>query len=930
MERRIQSSPTKETSSHSPATAHPPNRASLQSRRKDSITQRETFTMIMSTLNQNSPALSITVPPANRAAPMATKPKPLETRGASPKQPQKTVTFVAEDANGEDHKSDASSICQSPSWEGYGQRKKEKKAEEKQRRKDKEQAEKDAKEAKRKAASRLTKKPPSASRTNMIMTGRTTSTPEPPETTTRSRSASTQGEPIPSRRRRSSSVTSQIRAALSGVLGGKEEKEVKDPNAPDFVGGLKLEKEREAAIREAARAKARIISRQSQESVQRPQHPLEPRKAHSFSPTLTSTDSLPSPLPRQMSEGAISGTALPRQKAAPPISMRASSRSETLISPTAPPIPVLGAIEKWRTQTPKGEGGAEEHISRPANREGEEAARGRQGGSYVQHHRKLSHDRAISGFNDETKASAKKYPPQAHRQHHGRAYSITTDSSSPTSPSFGTHQDSTAASRSSSSDRGRFIENLGSFGQPYTPPALDLHPPQGVLHKPPHERSSSRESRGFRGAMQAAFQKVRSSSRPPAAASTFFDRHSRDLSGAPEPAAASRPPSSSSHLDMVSKAGQAPTEKMAPVIKVQDSARPSSSSSSNYDDSLRSPSFMNTPDSSRPQSDRGLPPVVGEVGKGKAETLLITNDERVFRLSHSAQVTCGTPAGPSPITPRSAFGPGRPDSRNSFTRDVLNPPHQDVVDVRIQTEHDTDSFKSCVTPVEGPGSTSSLVPLPLEISPVSSPKGDGRPREGVSAQGGQKAKVSDDDDPLLRAPSLSKSRSSPNVTTDAPCSLDTNQPPLVPPLRSPARSKHPVYQSSVSLPDALDPSAMHPSAAQRSPNPASYLQEARKAAPATTLQRHPRAPRITGGRQEGGVDPLAKMFVECCHCKFFHDMPSRVYECMAHPEAMVEDPKLGVSGAISTVVNCPWCKHGMSTQCCAGYAAVVYLKERLH
>ncbi|CAK7209622.1 hypothetical protein SBRCBS47491_000505 [Sporothrix bragantina] len=76
--------------------------------------------------------------------------------------------------------------------------------------------------------------------------------------------------------------------------------------------------------------------------------------------------------------------------------------------------------------------------------------------------------------------------------------------------------------------------------------------------------------------------------------------------------------------------------------------------------------------------------------------------------------------------------------------------------------------------------------------------------------------------------------------------------------------------------------------------------------------------------------PLAKMLVECCNCKFFHDMPSRVYECMAQPDAVVTDRDLGVSGAITTMVKCPWCSHNMSTQCCAGYAAVVYLKERMH
>ena len=81
---------------------------------------------------------------------------------------------------------------------------------------------------------------------------------------------------------------------------------------------------------------------------------------------------------------------------------------------------------------------------------------------------------------------------------------------------------------------------------------------------------------------------------------------------------------------------------------------------------------------------------------------------------------------------------------------------------------------------------------------------------------------------------------------------------------------------------------------------------------------------------EARLAPIAKMFVECCSCKFYHDMPSKLYECMAKPDAVVEDKLLGISGAITTMVKCPWCHHNMSRNCCAGYAAVVYLKEKLH
>jgi hypothetical protein len=75
---------------------------------------------------------------------------------------------------------------------------------------------------------------------------------------------------------------------------------------------------------------------------------------------------------------------------------------------------------------------------------------------------------------------------------------------------------------------------------------------------------------------------------------------------------------------------------------------------------------------------------------------------------------------------------------------------------------------------------------------------------------------------------------------------------------------------------------------------------------------------------------LAKMFVICCHCRYFHDMPSKIYECMTKPDNVVTDRDLGVSGVISMAVKCPWCGHGMSTRCCEGWAAAVVLRERLH
>ncbi|KAL6892578.1 hypothetical protein HDV57DRAFT_523430 [Trichoderma longibrachiatum] len=141
------------------------------------------------------------------------------------------------------------------------------------------------------------------------------------------------------------------------------------------------------------------------------------------------------------------------------------------------------------------------------------------------------------------------------------------------------------------------------------------------------------------------------------------------------------------------------------------------------------------------------------------------------------------------------------------------------------------------------------------------------------------------------------------------------------------------------------------------PWPASYLEEARKAAPlapppqvlgsprlmpkgtppasirsqpSPTTDLTPTKPRHTAGSPVGG-EPIAKMFVECCGCKYYHDMPSNIYEAMANPEAVIRPRGIvGFAGALSMTVKCPWCSHEMSTKCCAGYAAMVYVKERLH
>ncbi|KAL8960482.1 MAG: hypothetical protein Q9193_002822 [Seirophora villosa] len=93
--------------------------------------------------------------------------------------------------------------------------------------------------------------------------------------------------------------------------------------------------------------------------------------------------------------------------------------------------------------------------------------------------------------------------------------------------------------------------------------------------------------------------------------------------------------------------------------------------------------------------------------------------------------------------------------------------------------------------------------------------------------------------------------------------------------------------------------------------------------------------------------PIAKLFVICCKCKYWHDLPSHLYEAMCLPKNLTRDPEGNGEGpkevsvtegkkkkvkeaTLETMVKCPWCEHFMTTRCCAGWTTVLYLQERHH
>lgn len=100
---------------------------------------------------------------------------------------------------------------------------------------------------------------------------------------------------------------------------------------------------------------------------------------------------------------------------------------------------------------------------------------------------------------------------------------------------------------------------------------------------------------------------------------------------------------------------------------------------------------------------------------------------------------------------------------------------------------------------------------------------------------------------------------------------------------------------------------------------------------------------------------LTKIFVICCSCKSWHDLPSEVYARMVIPDTLLEQkrsetpPAAGVNGssrdrrrhsmvspsqapalALDNTVKCSWCYHRMSKTCCESWTTLVHLLEKHH
>ena len=238
-----------------------------------------------------------------------------------------------------------------------------------------------------------------------------------------------------------------------------------------------------------------------------------------------------------------------------------------------------------------------------------------------------------------------------------------------------------------------------------------------------------------------------------------------------------------------------------------------------------------------------------------------------------------------------------------------------------------------------------------------------------------------DGDGLIRQTSLKRPRSDPllQVFTNStkPPSLDflpelKHQPLIKPKRTSPVRVSFagPPPTEPISPPSPSQfPVPLSAIQSNKPPFSPSHPRRPSSNRPSSTGASTPDDPFLTANAMT--PKPLAKMFVICCKCKYWHDLPSKLYEAMALPrkiekgdriaqsvgavtggeesrkigkgvagkgkdkgKEVVGSPKgkgeVGVEGKVFTTVKCPWCEHGMSTACCAGWTAVVYLHERHH
>lgn len=853
------------------------------------------------------------------------------------------VAYATEDGN----ESEGSSICHSPTWDDYGKKKKKK--------------DKKEQDTKRKRLTKLTKDPPPVS-----MENRAALNP----------------------RAMTDSVLSvqQLRQRLEGIDSSQQPNGVSTdaslpvpvvettPRNPAFIGGVRLEREREAVTKQIMHSRGTSVERPTSEMMLR-------------SPDL---------------ESRLNTSIEKKRETAPPVSYPPTSSKTPFSRPTPRTRHRSGSfglgIKGLFSSKDKDSKDRDDSRSSISSLDAQE--RGRQmSGSSVTHSRNQSIASNDDYAEEEPRRGAISMPPESWKNKYTKPRTASLMGIPPDSAgegSFSPHQSPRVNE-----------DNFDFLDHPFSPHAIaPLSPPTSlsasvkVKMSPalnpksapspvvPSPVVSSRKT--FRETLRAGFRSSSATREPkPAARKRSGSGMLHVLVGAemeaPSPRRESFPLQSprmaSKHIPAWSaqdtRRSSEPTHGQAGSGNSKDS-RTSSASSHPGSGSLP-PSPMTTPEGSRPQSKkdnqaflleqaRRAPPLSYEnvIAMRGSPTLPPRSSYLPPKKVESPRMSAEQPSG----TPKDVVSRQHGWSGSNFKEDL--PPSggfltdESWITSKKPVDPDQMSFTSALTSLDVKRSftdldsslktpNSDVTPLSLEDASKATAKKMGT--QASPSYLGFQFDLSNSNSPTNSSPGLTQPAASPRAHGRLP-SNETSQ------RSTPAWTGSPNPQ------------------AQTSRKASDYLQEARKAVPSSPRPPHsnassntslPSANSTAGGPRTFALSqpksqpkesvtatttsaatttppsqvhpmqrpsaapvesplgtPISKVLVECCHCKFYHDMPSRVYEAMAQPDDVVKDKVLGVSGTVTMCVKCPWCSHNMSTVCCAGYAAVVYLKEKLH
>ncbi|EGS18739.1 uncharacterized protein CTHT_0053480 [Thermochaetoides thermophila DSM 1495] len=769
----------------------------------------------------------------------------------TPTQKQK-VKFL-EDDDDSDSKSDQSSICQSPSWEGYGKKKKDKK-------KEKKQVEKEVK--KKRSPARLSKLPP--------------------------------------------------------------------PTTPNGS--------RPSGLTNADRSKSdTVLSQNWQQGTLRPGPRLEDIGR------AVSTDDF------DQGENHWTGAA--------------GDQASSGIQPRNVPRPPRDAYPPAGSRTPQANSRSQQG-SPDRNRSQESLA----GDGYVLQHRAQATARALANVADEQLMHAiENYAPSIHELNQSsRRTSLAVDPKAAAlwlvgkRPRSRTRQDEIAVGDN---------DILSFKAVPYSQSSASMPPPKFVDTVPNKGKLSPEEIADLLAKAKVKDEKRAASRRASQSPRQSPTQRPQDVA----PNATTTTTTTTTTTATKTTAAASPSSAPAKSNETSQQSE-NSSSSSVLGDVSPLPSRTSTPDTSRPQSAKDVP-IFGEQAQDKTEkkgngqsseqrrrqgsdsdgsrssypidldaytyvTPLVLNNEKEAQASQAVAGAASTSA-PKP----ESQAPEQQQQQQQQSEAARKPgsssetPDPERPKSRSQSLPRKGKARAAPAPLHLDGNNSDSQQLPLKPALKSPRRIPGSPLSSAA--------------PSTRASSPARS----------PLRSEFSVPPPPPPPMPHSPGLPPADMASLQPPSfpGSRPTSSHASGAstpsQRTSNasgPVSILKNGNSngkapAAPSDALARTSGLPRhlqrpgtatpssSTSGSNPGMMMsmppamPVGKMFVECCNCHFYHDMPAKIYECMARPDAVVvADEESGLSGQVTTMVRCPWCGHPMSRGCCAGYVAVVYIKERLH